>query len=235
MWDGTSNLRINGERRREESIGEEHIGLLMRNGCNYLSYWSLCVPVLLTFSIPNLTIRAQFYTSVLSLITLYPPLKRAKTASRHVASILLVVLGLYAYRDIWPLGTYTLTPLDEKEGFFLWSRVTLLVFAGVVVPLVMPNQYIPLDPKVYLLQMAFIEFALTRSLQNPQEEPNPEQTASLLSFVTFSWLDSIIFYAYKQPHLPWDKLPPLCDYDRTEHLTKTTFKVGCSTRLRKKF
>ncbi|CAE6487644.1 unnamed protein product [Rhizoctonia solani] len=43
--------------------------------------------------------------------------------------------------------------------------------------------------------------------------PNPEQTASLISLITYAYLDPIIFAAYRASKLEYDELPPLADYD----------------------
>jgi hypothetical protein len=65
-----------------------------------------------------------------------------------------------------------------------------------------------------------------RSLTISQDpaEPTPEQTTSLLSFATWSFLDSIIWKAYKVPHLSSDMLPAVADYDRAKNLKSRTFK-----------
>ena len=55
---------------------------------------------------------------------------------------------------------------------------------------------------------------------------NPEQTASILSMSVYTFLDGIIWKAYQVPHLPYEELPPLADYDRTKHLVKRSFPVG---------
>lgn len=55
--------------------------------------------------------------------------------------------------------------------------------------------------------------------------PNPEQTASILSMSIYTFLDSIIWKAYKVPHLPIDELPPLADYDYAKNLVKRAFPV----------
>jgi hypothetical protein len=55
--------------------------------------------------------------------------------------------------------------------------------------------------------------------------PNPEQTASPLSLLLFSFLDPVILLAYKLPHLPYDLLPPLADSDSSEWLKKRGFPV----------
>lgn len=62
--------------------------------------------------------------------------------------MLLVVWGVYAYRDVWPLLTYTLDPVDGSEGWLIWTKIGVLSYAAVVVPLLIPRQYIPVDPSV---------------------------------------------------------------------------------------
>jgi hypothetical protein len=60
-------------------------------------------------------------------------------------------------------------------------------------------------------------------MQEPKEA-NAEQTASLASFVTWAFLDEIIFKAYRLPHLPYDELPPLADYDQGKWLRQRSFR-----------
>jgi hypothetical protein len=55
--------------------------------------------------------------------------------------------------------------------------------------------------------------------------PNPEQTASLLSLLIYTFLDPIVFLAYRMPHLPHDQLPPLADYDYAKNLSKKALPV----------
>jgi hypothetical protein len=55
---------------------------------------------------------------------------------------------------------------------------------------------------------------------------NPEQTASRLSMMMYTFLDPIVFLAYRVPHLSHDMLPPLADYDYTKNLVRRSFKVG---------
>ncbi len=67
---------------------------------------------------------------------------------RHVVFLLLVIYAAFAYRDIWPSATYTLSPLDASEGWLIWTKIGVLTFAAAIVPLVIPRQYIPVDPSV---------------------------------------------------------------------------------------
>jgi len=55
--------------------------------------------------------------------------------------------------------------------------------------------------------------------------PNPEQTASIFSLAIYSFLDPVVFLAYRAPHLAHDQLPPLADYDDARYLTEKSFPV----------
>ena len=58
--------------------------------------------------------------------------------------------------------------------------------------------------------------------------PNPEQTASILSLVVYSFLDPLVFEAYRVPHLSHERLPAIADYDHTEYLREKAFPVRTS-------
>ena len=73
---------------------------------------------------------------------------RARQATHHLTTLLLVAWGIYAYRDLWPLATLTLSPKDAAEGSILWARVVILSVVAAVVPLCIPHEYIPVDLKV---------------------------------------------------------------------------------------
>ncbi|KAH9939278.1 uncharacterized protein BXZ73DRAFT_99482 [Epithele typhae] len=156
------------------------------------------------------------YASLLAFVTLLsrPSLNKAITA--HLVFVLGVVWFVYAYRDLWPLATFTLAPADALEGALLWAKVGVLSFAAVFVPLFIPHQYVPVDPK------------------NPAKEVNKEQTASYVSTVLYTFLDSLIWKAHKVPHLPYEELPPQADYDRTEYLIKRAFPELDPFQVKKK-
>ena len=58
------------------------------------------------------------------------------------------VFGIYVYRDIWPLATFTLHPADAPEGVILWFKIILASLAAVIEPVLEPYPYIPVDPNV---------------------------------------------------------------------------------------
>ena len=114
--------------------------------------------------------------------------------------------------------------MDGAEGRILWIKIALLAAIGVVLPLIEPRRYMPQDPKVLSPQNDQNKNVLTRFAQNPLE-PHPEQTASIFSYATFTYLQPIVSLAYRVPHLPFDHLPPLADYDHSEKLVSSTSKV----------
>ncbi|KAF8157953.1 multidrug resistance-associated ABC transporter [Crassisporium funariophilum] len=156
-------------------------------------------------SLPELSMVATFwYTSFLAAI----PLLRsgwARLITRHNNFVLLVACSVYLYRDVWPLATYTQTPVDISEGHLLWAKVAVVTFSAVIIPLFIPRQYVPIDPK------------------NPMEVPNPEQTASIASLMVYTFLDPVVYEAARVAHLSHTQLPPLCDYDHSKYLTEKAF------------
>ncbi|KAI0248983.1 hypothetical protein BJV78DRAFT_1276336 [Lactifluus subvellereus] len=151
------------------------------------------------------------YTSFLALFTVTARRTRASITSSHLSLLLLITFSVYAYRDIWPLLTFTLSPADGREGVLLWIKIGLLAVAAVIVPLIIPGQYVPLDLKA-------------RSSPLPSFLSLTPATASHLSMMTYTFLEPIVFLAYRVPHLSHDMLPPLADYDYTKNLVQRSFK-----------
>lgn len=149
------------------------------------------------------------YASVLALCTLVLPKRARRPANNHLSLLLLVTWAVYLYRDIWPLATYTLHPIDP-DHWTTWLVMAVLTTIGVVIPVITPFEYVPVDP------------------EHPAEEPNPEQTVSWLSFFCFTFLDPIIYAASKTDHLKYEQLPPLADYDAAAYQTKSSFPVSDS-------
>ncbi|KIK62964.1 hypothetical protein GYMLUDRAFT_259735 [Collybiopsis luxurians FD-317 M1] len=145
------------------------------------------------------------YSTALALASVLANWRWSRNSIRHLNTVLCVTLALYAYRDLYPLGTFELVPQDGKEGRFIWAKISLLTLAGVVIPLTVPRKYIPADPK------------------HPKP-PTPEQTCSIFSRLMYGFMDIVIIKAYRSPSLPYDDLPPLSDYDYAEYLKKKFFR-----------
>jgi hypothetical protein len=143
--------------------------------------------------------------------------------TRYNTITLLSVLAVYSYRDLYPLATYTKQPADKEEGQILYVKLTVLCLTAVVIPLFTPRVYTPVDPKVCF--DGHIKNVLLKGLKNPIPTPNPEQTASWISRITFSYIDAVILLGTKVAHLRHDQLPPLCDDDYAQYQTREAFPV----------
>ncbi|KAE9393131.1 hypothetical protein BT96DRAFT_1023199 [Gymnopus androsaceus JB14] len=87
------------------------------------------------------------YSTILALVSVLANWRWSYNSVRHLNTVLCATLAVYAYRDIYPLGTFALTPQDKDEGSLLWAKISLLALAGVIIPLTVPRKYIPVDPK----------------------------------------------------------------------------------------
>lgn len=126
---------------------------------------------------PFMLADLQAYTLILSfmLLSLKPatPIRRQLIA--HLDIFLFVTWLLYAYRDLYPLVTYELRPTD-LNNIFTWSRVALLSFVAVFIPLFRPRTYTPADP---------------RHPATP-DQIHPEQVTPWVSLALYSFLDSVV-------------------------------------------
>ncbi|KAL1703735.1 hypothetical protein EV121DRAFT_260520 [Schizophyllum commune] len=145
------------------------------------------------------------YIAFLTCLNTYTTGWTSKIASRHATVLLLIFSGVYFYRDLFPLATYTLSPRDEAEGDFLWGKIALMFLTGIAVPVCIPRIYTSVDP------------------EHPQLETAPEQTASILSLATFSYMDCVLWKAQKVAHMTKEDLPPNADFDYAANLKKRAF------------
>ncbi|KAI0633977.1 P-loop containing nucleoside triphosphate hydrolase protein [Trametes polyzona] len=137
------------------------------------------------------------YLSVLSCLALLANPPYEHRAYIHASLILTVSWAVYLYRDVWPLATAGQSPFDLSEGKILWAKIALLSLSGVMVPLFTPRK---------------------PSLQQGQEEPAPEETASMFSLLMYGYLEPIIWKAWRIPRLTYDMLPQLAHFNRVEYL-----------------
>lgn len=151
----------------------------------------------------------QVYTLVFSLLllTLRPATRLRRHIITHLDSLLLLAFAVYTYRDIWPLFTFNLDPEDISTPV-TWARVVLLTVSAVLIPLVRPRTYVPVDPEH----------------PSPPGEIHPEQTSPLLFYLFFEYMTGLVWKAWKTPALPYEDLHPLADYDRAEYLYKVCLR-----------
>ncbi|KAJ3508927.1 hypothetical protein NLJ89_g5494 [Agrocybe chaxingu] len=129
----------------------------------------------------------------------------SRSAVGYASTTLLATFGIYAYRDLWPLMTYSQKPADIAEGHLLWAKIVILGTTAVFIPLFIPRRYVPVDNK------------------NPMPIPNPEQTASWISRLTFTFMDPLVFLGSRVAHIQHSQLPPLCDEDWAKVQTTRAF------------
>ncbi|KAF8191645.1 P-loop containing nucleoside triphosphate hydrolase protein [Mycena galopus ATCC 62051] len=123
-------------------------------------------------------------------------------ATRHSNALLAVIFLTYVYRDLFPLATFNQSQQDIDEGWFLWAKLSILTAIGVVLPLSVPRA----------------------SLDKPLDSlASPEETASLISLITYSFLDPLILLANRLPHLSYDLLPPLAYQNGAKNLRSNAF------------
>lgn len=182
--------------------------------CVHLADWF----IQLTVSIP------QLYSTILALVSISADRRWSRNSVRHLNTVLCATLAVYAYRDIYPLGTYVLTPQDKDEGSLLWAKISLLTLAGVIIPLSVPREYFPVDRKVRYHGYYRLDTADPEVPQNPKL-PTPEQTCSLLSMLVYGFIDSVIIKSYYSPNFLYNDLSPLSDYDYVNYLTKRSTRV----------
>ena len=58
-------------------------------------------------------------------------------------------MGVYTYRDLLPLATFTHTPVDIAEGWLLWVKIVVIALVSIVIPLTIPRQYAPANGDVW--------------------------------------------------------------------------------------
>lgn len=135
----------------------------MRNSHNVAAWCALAFRY--AFELKTYTTTTQAYISLLSLLSLIASPSLRRTTSTHVGILLLVVFAVYFYRDIRPLATFSLQPVDARDGGLLWALITVLAVIAIVIPLVKPRQYVPADPQVCLCFAFLVCFrTMSRSL-----------------------------------------------------------------------
>lgn len=89
------------------------------------------------------------YTTTLSLLSMLTSFPRWRVIfRRHLNIVLCVTCVVYGYIDLFPLATTIKMPPALCKGWLLWLELALLGVAGILIPLLTPREYVPVDPKV---------------------------------------------------------------------------------------
>lgn len=107
----------------------------------------------------------QGYFLILSIVSISLP---TRIPSIHLNALLLVSFAVYTYRDLWPLATFNEHPVDYlSDGKLLWTKILVLGYVGLVVPLFTPRQYVPVDDNVRPSSSQLFNTDLFVYLRNP--------------------------------------------------------------------
>lgn len=102
------------------------------------------------------------------------------------------------------------------NNWVTWTRIGILGFAGVMIPLVRPRTYVPANPLK----------------PTPPELVHPEQTTPPLFFIFYEFMTGLVLRAWGTTSLPYEQLHPLADYDRAEFLYDQHMKTLDPVRRR---
>jgi hypothetical protein len=127
------------------------------------------------------------------------------TAALHLSMLLFFPFLMFLIRDVWPLAyAHRDSPVHQHKtgGWLPMTQLTLIGVNGFLIPGFRPTPFRPSKP----------------TTDEYEEIPNPVQTASPFSFLVFAFLDPLIIYARKHPHLPVEALPVVLPSDLCENL-----------------
>ncbi|KAH9915165.1 P-loop containing nucleoside triphosphate hydrolase protein [Epithele typhae] len=142
-------------------------------------------------------------TACVFILTFFP---RRRDSSRPLWSwarttVLLGLWSTYAYRNLLPLATYNGVPMDvAAEGDILWAKIGVLTFSAIILPLISPRH------------------RRVAHEGNHEESNHVEFTPSILSLLTYAWLDPLILKAQGLETFEVNEMPQLADYNHIGYL-----------------
>lgn len=140
-----------------------------------------------------------FYASVLSMLTTFSPVPWRDIISRQLAILLFSEFVVFFVLDVWPYATLYLEPFDPLSNPLTWVRLSLITLGGLVIPLVMPRPF---------------------RATAVNDRPSAQKTASLLSRYSYSYLDPIVYHAFRVPDIKIEDMPQIPGEGRIEVLAK---------------
>ncbi|KAF8876201.1 hypothetical protein CPB84DRAFT_1853019 [Gymnopilus junonius] len=198
-------------------------------GCELLNlslFWGICVEDCLPYTFVSVLFTSIILMKAIDILInegvfFHPGFSSDATPQPLAAPH----LGVYAYRDIWPLATYYLEPADIAEGNLLWAKMAIVGVMAVVIPLLIPNRYVPTDPKVssFNFFLPGNQERLFTRCEESHAHSRRELVDPWISRATYTYLDSVIISANRVAHLGFDQLPALLDVDYASYLTKKAF------------
>ncbi|KZO90151.1 P-loop containing nucleoside triphosphate hydrolase protein [Calocera viscosa TUFC12733] len=146
------------------------------------------------------------YAAVLCLAAIAVRQNITKVFTYNAGIVLLIQCCVFSWRNFWPLMIFGGVPADSRYLGLTWTEGGFLVFAGVIIPLVIPEPYVPVDP------------------QRPSKPP-PEQTASLAAINFFYFLEPFMYKSFFEKNAQHEAIPVLADYDQSAILEMQGGKI----------
>ncbi|TDL15052.1 P-loop containing nucleoside triphosphate hydrolase protein [Rickenella mellea] len=203
---GHDDLSSNGLDEKSHSLdGPVIVSFRIMSFVSVLTLLSLDIYLLATGKgdkVPMASIAFYIYVSVLAGCSIFLGPKGRDASYVHASLLLLNALVVYVFLDVWPLAAMDPPSPEISRNWLTWTRIGLLSLSGAIIPLISPRPFRP---------------------QYPEDVPNPEDTCSLLSSLTYSFLDPVIFYAYHVPDLTIKDLPPLPRTERSKYIADKNF------------
>ena len=114
--------------------------------------------------------------------------------------------------DGWPYASLDPLPYHNPHSWITWTRLGLLSILGVFIPLVEPR-----TPVIEHDELIDAEMARVTAI---------EDSASILSRITFGFMDYVIYYAYLTKDVMLADLPEVPSKQRAMYLARRAFKVS---------
>lgn len=146
----------------------------------------------------------KIYALALAISSIVASPRWRDVTSRQLALLLFSEFLIYFVLDVWPYATLKQSPLDSASDPATWARIALLTLGGAIIPLIMPRPF----------------RALTTGAQ-----PSLEHTSSLLSRYTYSFLDRIVFYAYRVPDVTVADMPEVPEEHKIKVLSERALAI----------
>ncbi|KZT60611.1 P-loop containing nucleoside triphosphate hydrolase protein [Calocera cornea HHB12733] len=145
------------------------------------------------------SVLSYIYTAALFLTALVVQQKATKVLTFNAGIVLFAQFCVFGWRNFWPLMVFGGTPADVQYPGITWTEAGFLILSGIIIPLIIPEPYVPVDPK------------------HPSTPP-PEQTASLASINFFYFLEPFMYRSFVEKKIEHASIPVLADYDQSANL-----------------